>query len=277
MLETLADFDDDLLGLLLEDQEPPQDLIIGDLRKTLRADQVVPVFMGVADQDMGVRRLLEALAREVPEPGARAAALGLDTEGGPVVQVLKNFYLPHAGKLSLVRIWRGCGQGRHDAGEMRVGGVYRLFGSQQQNVGAAEAGEIVALARLDGARTGCRRSARGDGVTLPQPPAPKPMYAFAVTAANRSDEVKLSGAFAKLTDEDPALQVETDRETHQTLLWGQGEIHLRVALERLKNKYNVEVEPQAAAHALPRDDPQAARRRTAATRSSRAGMASSAT
>ena len=71
------------------------------------------------------------------------------------------------------------------------------------------------------------------------------MYAFAVTAANRNDEVKLSGAFAKLTDEDPALQVEHDRETHQTLLWGQGEIHLRVALDRLKNKYNVEVTPHA--------------------------------
>ena len=70
------------------------------------------------------------------------------------------------------------------------------------------------------------------------------MYAFAVTAANRNDEVKLSGAFAKLTDEDPALHVETDRETHQTILWGQGEIHLRVALDRLKNKYHVEVAPE---------------------------------
>jgi elongation factor G len=69
------------------------------------------------------------------------------------------------------------------------------------------------------------------------------MYAFAIAAANRNDEVKLSGAFAKLSDEDPALLVEQDRDTHQTLLWGQGEIHLRVALDRLKNKYNVEVTP----------------------------------
>ena len=128
-------------------------------------------------------------------------------------------------------------------GDMRVGGVYRLFGGQQQNVGSAEAGEIVALARLDGARTGAVLGPAGPA-TLPQPPATRPMYAFAVTAANRNDEVKLSSAFAKLTDEDPALQVETDRETHQTLLWGQGEIHLRVALDRLKNKYNVEVAPQ---------------------------------
>ena len=243
MLETLADFDDDLMTLLLEDQEPPAELIMRDLRKTLRADQVVPVLMGVADQDMGVRRLIEALAREVPEPDASTEELGLDGAGDTVVQVLKNLYLPHAGKLSLVRIWRGSVKDGTVLSDMRVGGVYRVFGGQQQNVGSAEAGEIVALARLDGARTGVALST-GSPVELPQPPAVRPMYAFAVTAANRSDEVKLSGAFAKLTDEDPALQIETERETHQTLLWGQGEIHLRVALDRLKTKYNVEVTPQ---------------------------------
>ena len=243
MLETLADFDDDLMTLLLEDQEPPTELIMRDLRKTLRTDQVVPVFLGVADQDMGVRRLIEALAREVPEPDARTEELGLDGDGDTVVQVLKNLYLPHAGKLSLVRIWRGSVKDGTVLSDMRVGGVYRVFGGQQQNVGSAEAGEIVALARLDGARTGAALSS-GAAVELPRPPAVRPMYAFAVTAANRSDEVKLSGAFAKLTDEDPALQIETERETHQTLLWGQGEIHLRVALDRLKTKYNVEVTPQ---------------------------------
>ena len=102
------------------------------------------------------------------------------------------------------------------------------------------------------------------------------MYAFAIAAANRNDEVKLSGAFAKLTDEDPALQVEQDRETHQTLLWGQGEMHLRVALDRLKNKYNVEVDAARRARPTAR---RSARRptRTAATRSSPAATASSAT
>ncbi|MGE3294296.1 MAG: elongation factor G [Geminicoccaceae bacterium] len=242
MLETLADFDDDLMELLLDDQEPPTELILRDLRKSLGADQVVPVFMGVAEQDKGIRRLLEALAQEVPEPEVRPAQLGLAPEGGAVVQVLKNYYLPHAGKLSLVRVWRGDVKDGTTLGDMRVGGVYRITGGQQQNVGSASAGEIVGLARLDGARTGAVLCSAG-GESLPQPPASRPMYAFAVTAANRNDEVKLSGAFAKLTDEDPALQVETDPEMHQTLLWGQGEMHLRVALDRLKNKYNVEVSP----------------------------------
>ncbi|HEX6010313.1 MAG TPA: elongation factor G [Geminicoccaceae bacterium] len=244
MLETLADFDDDLLEQLLEDQEPPQEQILRDLRNTLGADQVVPVFMGVADRDMGVRRLLEALAKEAPDPAVRAAHLGVDGDGDAVVQILKNYYLPHAGKLSLARVWRGVVRDGTSLSDMRVGGVYRLFGGQQQNAGSAEAGEIVALARLDGARTGAVLTAGTAGATgLPSPPAPKPMYAFAIAAANRNDEVKLSGAFAKLSDEDPALLVEQDRDTHQTVLWGQGEIHLRVALDRLKNKYNVEVTP----------------------------------
>jgi elongation factor G len=126
---------------------------------------------------------------------------------------------------------------------MRVGGVYRLFGSQQHNLGVAEAGEIVALGRLEGARTG---AVLGDDAGLvPQPPAPRPMYGLAITAASRDDEVKLSGAFAKLTDEDPSLHVEHDRETHETVLWGQGEVHLKVAFDRLKHKYHVEVASHA--------------------------------
>ncbi|MEK0082636.1 elongation factor G [Benzoatithermus flavus] len=247
MLEILADFDDDLLEKLLEDQEPPQEQILRDLQKTLGADQVVPVFMGVAEQDMGVRRLLAALAKEAPDPSVRAAQLGLENDGAAIVQVLKNYYFPHTGKLSLVRVWRGSVKDGTMLGDMRVGGVYRLFGGQQQSVGSAEAGEIVALGRLDNARTGTlltTGSGPADGM-VPQPPAPKPMYAFAITAKNKNDEVKLSGALAKLTDEDPSLLVDYDRDTHQTVLWGQGEIHLRVALDRLKQKYNVEVEGHA--------------------------------
>ena len=165
------------------------ELILRDLRKTLRADQVVPVFMGVAEQDMGVRRLLEALAREVPEPAGPSAQLGLASDGRPVVQVLKNYYLPHAGKLSLVRVWRGAVKDGTMLGDMRVGGVYRMFGGQQQNVGSAEAGEIVALARLDGARTGATltggpardaAAAAGDSSRCTPSPSPRP------TATTRS-------------------------------------------------------------------------------------------
>lgn len=242
MLETLADFDDDLLEKLLDDRTPPDEQILRDLQSTLGADQVVPVFMGVAEHDMGSRRFVEALVKETPEPSARALALGIDPEGPPLAQVLKTYHLPHSGKQSLVRVWRGTIKDGMTLDGMRVGGVARLMGSQQEAVGEAEAGSIVALARMDEARTGAILGGTPVEAGLPQAAPPPPMYAFAVTAPNRNDEVKLSGAFAKLADEDPALRIEQDPEMHQTLVWGQGEMHLRVGLDRLRNKYNVTVE-----------------------------------
>ncbi len=244
MLETLADFDDDLLELLLEDKRPSEEQILADLRKTLGADQVVPVFLGVAEQDKGVRRLLAAIAREAPDPNERAQRLGIETDGPPVAQVLKNSYQPHAGKLSLVRIWRGRIEDGMTLSGMRVGGIHRPFGGQSEAIEAAEAGDIVLLARMEEAKTGALLHTGDEPPELPVPTAEpaKPMFAFAIRPQNRADEVKLSSALAKLIDEDPSLQLEHDAELQQTLLWGQGELHLRVALERLLNKYHIKVE-----------------------------------
>jgi elongation factor G len=242
MLETLADFDDDLLETLLEEQRPSEEQILRDLRKTLGSDQVVPVFMGVAEAEMGVRRFLETLVAEAPEPDTRAGELGIEPEGSPVVQILKNWHLPHTGKLSLARVWRGTLKDGTTLGGMRVSGLHRMLGNQTQPLQEAEAGTIVALGRLDEARTGTVLTASGEPPPLPAPSLPAPMFALAIRAINRTDEVKLSGAFARLVDEDPSLRVEADPEMHQTVLWGQGEIHLKVALDRLSQKYNVPVE-----------------------------------
>ena len=244
MLETLADFDDDLMEMLLEEQEPPADDILRRMQKTLGADQIVPVLMGVADRDMGVRRLLETLIKETPPPSVTAARVGIDPSGDTLVQVLKNYHLPHAGKLCLARIWAGEVKDGMTLGGMRVGGVYRMFGAQHNNVPAAGAGEIVGLGRLEDAKTG-QTLANGAGpapVELPVAAPLAPMYAFALRAENRNDEVKLSAAIAKLIDEDPSLRFEQDPELQQSLLWGQGEMHLRVALDRLRSKYHIGVE-----------------------------------
>jgi elongation factor G len=238
------------MEMLLEEQEPPAEDILRHLQKTLGADQVVPVFMGVAEHDKGVRRLLQALLKETPPASVTAARLGVEASGGTLVQVLKTYHLPHAGKLSLARIWGGEVKDGMTLDGMRVGGVFRMFGSQHNNVGSASAGEIIGLGRLDEARTG---QALTNGVAvaadLLSPETPAPMYAFAVNAENRNDEVKLSGAIAKLVDEDPSLRFEQNPELQQSVLWGQGEMHLRVALDRLRSKYHIGVEgrpPQTA-------------------------------
>ena len=253
MLEMLADFDDDLMELLLEDQEPPADDILRHMQNTLGADQIVPVFMGVAEQEMGARRLLEALVKEAPPPATTNHRLGIDPGGAPIVQIIKTYHLPHAGKLSLARVWAGSVKDgmtlkSPSSGDMRLSGVFKMFGTEQKSVGSAEAGEIVGLGRLEGAKTAdiLMNGAGGDSAAVPVPRASplKPMYAFAVSAEDRNDEVKMSGAFSKLVEEDPSLRFEQDPELHQSLLWGQGEMHLRVALDRLKSKYHVDIKGQ---------------------------------
>jgi elongation factor G len=239
MLETLANFDDHLLEELLDDIEPPQEEIFKDLKLELGADLVVPVFFGVAEQDFGVRPLLEALLREAPEPETTMERRLEKISDTPVAQVLKTFYTPQGGKLSLVRVWQGTLTDGIVLNGVRAGGLYRLMGQQQQPINQAVAGEIVALSRLEGIKTGETISTNSQIKLLPKAEQLEPVFALAITPEKRNDEVKLSAAITKLLEEDPALAWEQHGDTHEVILWGQGEIHLQVALDRLRRKYNL--------------------------------------
>ncbi|MEH2365433.1 elongation factor G [Nostoc sp.] len=241
MLEALANFDDHLLEELLEDIEPPQEEILKDLKMELGADLVVPVFFGVAEQDYGVRPLLEALLREAPEPESTAERRLKNIKGDTALaQVLKTFYTPQGGKLSLVRVWRGKLTDGIVLNGIRTGGIYRLMGQQQQFVNEVGAGEIVALSRLEGIKTGDTISTEQQAaMELPKAVQLEPVYALAITPEKRNDEVKLSSAITKLLEEDSSLAWEQHGDTHEVILWGQGEIHLQVTLDRLRRKYNL--------------------------------------
>ncbi|MGJ5628629.1 elongation factor G [Nostoc sp. CALU 1950] len=241
MLEALANFDDHLLEELLEDIEPPQEEILKDLKMELGADLVVPVFFGVAEQDYGVRPLLEALLREAPEPETTAERRLKNIKGDtPLAQVLKTYYTPQGGKLSLVRVWRGKLTDGIVLNGIRTGGIYRLMGQQQQIVNQVSAGEIVALSRLEGIKTGDTISTeQQSAIKLPKAVELEPVYALAIAPEKRNDEVKLSSAITKLLEEDCSLAWEQHGDTHEVILWGQGEIHLQVALDRLRRKYNL--------------------------------------
>lgn len=239
MLETLADFDDHLLEELLEDIEPPQDEILQDLKMELGADLIVPVMIGIAEQDFGIRPLLEALLREAPEPTTMAERRGLSAERQtPVAQVLKTYSTSQGGKLSLVRVWQGTLTDGIVLNGVRTGGIYRLMGQQQIALTQAGAGSIVALARMEGIKTGDTLSTESVKPLL-KADRLEPVYALAITPEKRSDEVKLSGALNKLLEEDPSLVWEQHGDTHEVILWGQGEIHLQVALDRLRRKYGL--------------------------------------
>lgn len=242
MLEALADFDDHLLEELLEEINPPQEEIIQDLKMELGADLIVPVFIGVADQDYGVRPLLDALLREAPDCETAAERRGIVLhDAAPLAQVLKTYYTPQGGKLSLVRVWQGALSEGMTLNGVRAGGLYRLMGQQQAGITTAEAGEVVAISRLEGIRTGDTLStANGQpSAELPKAEQMAPVFALAIAPEKRNDEVKLTGALNKLLEEDPGLAWEQHGDTHEVILWGQGDIHLQVALDRLRRKYNL--------------------------------------
>ena len=241
MLESLADFDDTLLEQLLEDVIPPIEEVHAALHKDFAEGLVMPILFGAAEQESGVRRLLKAIRHDVPEAAATAARVGLAEGGGTVVQVLKTYNLPSTGRLSLARVWRGTlSDGMSLAGK-RVGSINLMQGQSLTKVAAAASGEIVALGRMDEVRTGQLLSSAGE-IETPEAlavPVLESVYAFAITAENRADEVKLSDALGKLLDEDRSLGTRNDQDTHQHLLRGQGEMHLKVALDRLRNRFSL--------------------------------------
>lgn len=241
MLETIAEFDDHLLEELLEDINPSLEEILQDLKQELGADQIVPVFFGMAERDYGVRHLLTALVEEAPAPTITANRRGLDpsADGDAVVQILKTYFTPQGGRLSLGRIWQGTLNDGMALNGVRIGGIYRLMGQQQQPLQQTQAGEIVALGRLEGIATGDVVSSGSQKPDLPKGLQLKPVFALAIAAVNRKDEVKLSSALTKLIEEDPSLYWEQHGDTKEVILWGQGEIHLQVALDRLARKYNL--------------------------------------
>ncbi|HEY1796316.1 MAG TPA: elongation factor G [Stellaceae bacterium] len=241
LVEKLADFDDALLEQLLEDVQPSKEDIYKHLTANLRNSQIVPVFVGAATLDHGVRRLWKALRHETPTPEETAARLGIEPTGEPLATVIKTYHLPHTGKLSLARVWRGQIAEGNVLDGTRVAGVLKLVGANQEKVASAKIGEVVGLARMEEISTGQVLTPSGKEVEVPRPELPQPVYGLAIHAEKRGDDVKLSGAISKLIDEDPALQLEQNQDTREMVLWGQGDVHVQIAMDRLRNRHNLAV------------------------------------
>ncbi len=248
MLEAIADYDDELMEKLLEDIQPERDHVFKDLVHEMREGQICPVLLGSAEHGNGITRLMKVLRHEGPTIEQTCKRLGYDGQDGTVAQVLKTLHTPHAGKLSIVRMLSGTvsdGMFLFSANgkESRVSGVLRVMGGQVTKRDPATAGETVALGKLDDASTGdTLRADKAPEANLVKLEPPAPVMAFAVAPGEHKDEVKLSAALTRITEEDPSLIVEQVQDTAETLLRGQGEMHLRVALERLTGRYGIKVE-----------------------------------
>ena len=243
MLETLADFDEKLMEDLLEDVKPAKEAIMKDLAEDVGQDLVVPVLIGSAINENGVHRLLKAIRHEVPGLAQLADRLGL-TGGGDtaIAHVLKTYYLPHMGKISLVRLLSGSITDADTLNGQRPSGLFKFEGEKTEKLTQAKAGDVIGLGRMDDAKTGDTLfSGKGAGETIADLIVLPPVYSVALTPESRNDEAKLVTSLAKVCEEDPSLSYEQTPDTHEILLKGQGDVQLQIAIDRLNSKYGVNV------------------------------------
>ncbi len=247
MLEKLADHDDALMEQLLEDIQPPRDAVFDDLARELREGLICPVLLGSAIRENGVLRLMKALRHESPGVTETAKRLGVPATKDALAYVFKTMHLQHGGKLSLTRLLTGhlddgATLQSSSGGSGRVSGILAVNGAYDSKRASAEAGETIALGKLDAIKTG---DTVGNGKTAPGSlvavePTPG-VLSISIAATDRKDDVKLGQALLRLNEEDPSLTMVQNARTHDTVLWGQGEMHLRVAQERLKDRFGVSV------------------------------------
>jgi len=245
MLEKLADHDDQLMEQLLEDIPPPREKVFDDLAKELRDGIICPVLIGSATRTNGVLRLLKALRHEAPGIGDTVKRLGVTAKSESIAYVMKTLHTTHGGKMSIARVLAGSiAEGAMLMGASgtadRVSGVFKLTGQTSEKRGAAVLGDTVALGKLDHARTGeTLTSGKDPHAPVASVAAVPPVLAIAVAAKERKDDVKLGQALHKLLEEDPSLSVVHNPEAQEVIVWGQGEMHLRVATERLAGRFGV--------------------------------------
>lgn len=241
MLEQLADHDDELLEQLLMDEAPSREKVLQDLARETGESLGVPVLFGCATSSWGVRRLLKALRHEAPGPDAAAKRLSVTDPAMYVFKILHG----SIGRLALARVLGGkITEGSElktaDGEHTRAGSMFKVQGEKTQKVTEGRAGDIVAVAKVDTVKAG-----QWLGLGKLPPPIeisyPARNCAFAIEPADRKDDVKLSGALQRLTEEDAGLLVEHDDANHEIRLKGVNDEHLNAVIGRLKRRYSVEV------------------------------------
>jgi len=241
MLEQLADHDDELLEQLLMDEAPTREKVLQDLARETGDNLGVSVLFGSASSSWGVRRLLKAMRHEAPAPQAAADRLSVSDPSLYVFKVIHG----SIGRLALSRVLGGrIAEGSDLKAEgsehARLGALFHVQGEKTTKVSEARLGDVVAVAKIDNIKAGQWLSAG----KLPPPVEvgyPARNCAIAIEPADRKDDVKLSGALQRLSDEDSALVIEHDDANHEIRLRGVNDEHLNTVLARLKRRYGVEV------------------------------------
>ncbi|MGW1377214.1 elongation factor G-like protein EF-G2 [Streptomyces sp. NPDC002446] len=270
--------DESLMDRYLGGEDIDVKTLIGDLETAVARGTFHPVLAAApaaegSRQGLGTVELLELVTggfptpaeREAPEvttpQGAPRPALACDPDGPLAAEVVKTSSDPYVGRISLVRVFSGTlrpdetvhvsGHGLQDRGhedhdvDERVGALSAPFGKQQRPLPQAIAGDLACVAKLSRAETGDTLSDKDSPLLMEPWTMPDPLLPVAIRAHSKADEDKLSQGLARLVAEDPTMRLEHNQDTHQVVLWCLGEAHVDVALERLRNRYGVQVDTVA--------------------------------
>ncbi|MEU2741173.1 elongation factor G-like protein EF-G2 [Streptomyces sp. NPDC007095] len=267
--------DETLMDRYLGGEQIDVKTLVQDLERAVARGAFFPVLAAApaaegARQGLGTVELLELVTGGFPTPLERPAPTVTTPEGqerevkacdpnGPLVaEVVKTASDPYVGRVSLVRVFSGTlrpdetvhvsGHGLADRGhedhdvDERVGALSAPFGKQQRSLTHCIAGDLACVAKLNRAETGDTLSAKDDPLLMEPWQMPDPLLPLAIQAHSKADEDKLSQGLGRLVAEDPTMRLEQNQNTHQVVLWCLGEAHADVALERLRNRYGVQVD-----------------------------------
>jgi len=261
MTESVAESDDVLLEKYLEEGELSAD----DLKKAFRdgvvSGKIIPVIPVSVEKGIGVDEIMTVIRDFMPSPEDRPAVevqgssedeetikIEANADKPFTAQVFKTISDPYAGQISIFRILSGEAKANQlfkntttDNSE-KFGQLFFLEGKEQVQTESAVAGDIAAVAKLKDTHTGNSLSADKNPVKFHNINFPEPAISFSIKPKSRSDEDKISGVLGKLVEEDPTFQMTLDAETHELVVSGMGELHLKTMLNRMKDRYGVEVE-----------------------------------
>jgi elongation factor G len=263
LVETIAEANDELLEKYLEGTELTPDELRAGLHEGTRAGKFLPILLGAPVKGIGLQPLLDAVVDLLPSPTEQASWKGTNPKSGDDAEraadpsapfsafVFKTIVDPFAGKLSVLRIVSGKATTNMDVvntyrdGKERLGHLLKIEGKKQAQVPTAVAGDVIALAKLKDTATGDTLADEKHPIVYPPTPDAPAAISFALSAKSKADDDKLMTALHRLMEEDTALRVHRDEQTKEFVVSGSGQLHIEVAIERLKRKFGVEVELKA--------------------------------
>ncbi|GAA3244338.1 elongation factor G [Nonomuraea helvata] len=268
LIETVAENDDELMELFLEGVEPSEEQLVAALRRATLSSAINPVLCGTAFKNKGVQPLLDAIVAFLPAPtdipAFKGHAVGnedkvVERHADPSepfsALAFKIASDPHLGKLTYIRIYSGTLEtGSQVVNSVkgkkeRIGKIYQMHANKREERPTAIAGQIVAVMGLKDTTTGDTLSDPSNPVVLESMTFPAPVINVAIEPKTKGDQEKLSTAIQRLAEEDPSFQVRRDEETGQTVIWGMGELHLEILVDRMRREFKVEANvgrPQVA-------------------------------